>query len=284
MRYRPFGASGQTVSAVTMAIGEKPDGDAARTRLIYAALEAGVNAFELRDPGAGAVLGRALQVVERRMVVVTLRITGQHRLDQSTILSEVEKPLLAGRLGRFDAVIVQDPTRLTEDGWRALAAVRDSGRARQVGVAGAGSDVDDALARVEPDLLVTAYHLGSAWADRHRMARAAEARRTLVGEGYHPSFEAAAPGGAAPKRGLFGLFQKPASIEKADGYGFLARTPGWAADEICLAHALAEPGLATVVLDASTPEDVERLAAVTERELPTGLPAQIEMARFAAAA
>lgn len=282
MRYRPFGVAGQTVSAVTVPLGERPDGEAARLRLIYAALEAGVNAFELRDPTAAAALGQALQVIERRMLVVSLRIGGRHRLDQAALLSAVEQPLLSGRLQRFDAVVVEDPHRLTESGWRTLAAVRDAGRTRLVGVT--GEDVTEALARAEPDLLVTPYHLGSAWTARNRMVEAAAARRTLVGEGYHPSFEGAAADGASPRRGLFSLFQKPAPIEKVSGYEFLRRTSGWAADEICLAYALTEPSLASILLDASTPEDVERLAGVTERELPTGLAAQIEMARFAVAA
>ena len=282
MRYRPFGIAGQTVSAVTLPLGDRPDGEGARVRLVYAALEAGVNGFELRDPSAAHALGEALQVVERRMLVLSLRIGGTQRLDQSAVLAAVEQPLLAGRLQRFDAVTVQDPHRLTQDGWRALAAVRDAGRTRLIGVAGEG--VGEAMARPEPDLLATVYHLGSAWGDRNRMAEAAAAKRTVIGEGYHPTFEAAVAGQATARRGLFGLFQKPAPIEKMGGYDFLRCTPNWAADEICLAFALTEPSLASVVLEASTPEDVERLAAVTERELPTGLSAQIEMARFAVAA
>ncbi len=281
MRYRPFGLAGQTVSAVTVSLGERPESAAARLRLIYAALETGVNSFELRDPSAAVVLGEVLQVVERRMLMLTLRLCGPHRLDGAAVLSAVEHPLLAGRLQRFDAVVVQDPERLTEDGWRTLATVRDAGRARLLGVA--GERLDTALDRPEPDLLIAPYHLGSAGAERTRMAKAAAARRTVIGEGYHPSFQSAAANGP-PKRGLFGLFHRADPIEKVDGYAFLRRTANWAPDEICLAHALTEPSLASVVLDATTPEDVERLAAVTERELPTGLSAQIEMARFAQAA
>ena len=214
-----------------------------------------MNGFELRDPAAAPALGEALRVVERRMLVLMLRLCGPHRLDGSAVLSAVEHPLLAGRLQRFDAVIVQDPHRLTDDGWRALATMRDAGRARLVGVAGDG--VDAALGRPEPDLLATSYHLGSAWADRNRMVEATVRRRTVIGEGYYPTFPSSAGAEAAsPRRGLFGLFQRPAPIEKVDGYGFLRSTPKWAADEICLAHALAEPALASVVIEAAAPEDV----------------------------
>lgn len=283
MRYRPLGRSGQTISAVTLALGERPESDAARTKLVYAALEAGVNAFELRAPGAAGALGRALQALERRMVVLTLRLSGAHRLDRDAAVSAIEQPLLAGRFGRFDAVVVDGPARLTADGWDALEGALEAGRIRAVGAGGEG--VGAALARPQLEILASTYHLGSEWADRNRIKTAVEGGRSVIGDGYHPRFDArTAEAGATAKRGLFGLGRKPATIERVHGYEFLARTPNWKADEICLAYALTEPCLATVVIEATTPEDVERLAAVCEREMPTGLAAQIEMARFAQSA
>ena len=150
-----------------------------------------------------------------------------------------------------------------------------------LGVAGEG--VDAALRRPGVDLLGAAYHLGSQWADRNRIKTAVEEGRSVFGDGYYPRLDARGADGA-PKRGLFGLARRPAAIDRTGGYDFLRRTPNWAADEICLAYALTEPCLATIVVEAAATEDVERLAAVTERELPTGLAAQIEMARFAEAA
>lgn len=284
MRYRPLGRTGQTISAVTLALGERPEAEPARTRLIYAALESGMNAFQLREPGAAGVLGRALQALERRMAVVMLRLSGPHRLDRDAVVSAIEQPLLAGRFGRFEAVVVDAPARLTEDGWAALEAALDAGRVRAVGVSGEG--VSTAIARPLVEVFGCAYHLGSEWADRNRIRTAVEAGCSVIGEGYHPRFDdkGAAASAAPPRRGLFGLGRKPSAIERVDGYEFLARTPGWRADEICLAFALTEPSLATVVIEATTPEDVERLAAVCEREMPTGLAAQVEMARFSRAA
>ena len=63
-------------------------------------------------------------------------------------------------------------------------------------------------------------------------------------------------------------------------YAFLENTPGWKADEICLAYALTEPCLASVQVRPSSLVELERLAAVVERDMPPGLAAQIEMARF----
>ena len=46
---------------------------------------------------------------------------------------------------------------------------------------------------------------------------------------------------------------------------------------------MTEPSLCTVQVPADRIERVELMAAVCERELPSGVPAQIEMARFAPA-
>jgi hypothetical protein len=43
---------------------------------------------------------------------------------------------------------------------------------------------------------------------------------------------------------------------------------------------MTEPSLATIQIEAVRPEVIERLAAVPDRELPTGIAAQIEMARI----
>ncbi len=279
MRYRPFGADGQTISALTLALGERPEGEAARVRLVYAALEAGVNGFELRASGAAAALGRGLRALERRMVLISVRLTGAHRLDCDAVVAEIEQPLLAGRLGRLDLVMVDGPARLTESGWDALEAARDAGRTRLIGVAGEGARA--ALPRAQVDVFGARHNLASTWADRNRIKEAVALGRTVVGHGHMPP----APGTdeAAPRRGLFGMKRRPAAIERTHAYAFLGRTPNWTAEEICLAYALTEPCLATVAVEPGTPEELERLAAVSERELPTGLAAQIEMSRFAEA-
>ena len=64
------------------------------------------------------------------------------------------------------------------------------------------------------------------------------------------------------------------------GYGFLQDTAGWTNEDICLAYALTEPAFATVQVEAWRADAVERLAAVCDKDLPTSVAAQIEMARF----
>ena len=84
-----------------------------------------------------------------------------------------------------------------------------------------------------------------------------------------------------PKRGLFGLGgPKKDPIFKGVGtFAFLHQTQNWTAEEICLAYALTEPTLSTVLIDTADDKHLEALCAVPDRDLPPGLPAQIEMAR-----
>ena len=49
---------------------------------------------------------------------------------------------------------------------------------------------------------------------------------------------------------------------------------------MCLAYALTEPAFASIQLEGWRADLIERMAAVTDRDLPTGVAAQIEMARF----
>jgi hypothetical protein len=64
-------------------------------------------------------------------------------------------------------------------------------------------------------------------------------------------------------------------------YAFLDATPGWTPEEICLAFALTEPALASMSLEAEDLDHLIAMAAVTEREMPASVAAQLEMARFA---
>jgi aryl-alcohol dehydrogenase-like predicted oxidoreductase len=86
--------------------------------------------------------------------------------------------------------------------------------------------------------------------------------------------------GFLPKPSLWRRRADP--LADIGGYDFLHNTHSWTAQQICLAYALTEPSLATVQITAETPAELEALAAIAERDLPTGCSAQIEMARFSA--
>src|SRR5690606_19704337 len=76
MRYRPSGRSGSVVSAITLRLGDAAlaRGPAGARELIYAALEGGVNTFQLlsADPVLAELTGEALSAVDRKLVFVSL--------------------------------------------------------------------------------------------------------------------------------------------------------------------------------------------------------------------
>ena len=88
---------------------------------------------------------------------------------------------------------------------------------------------------------------------------------------------------APQKRGLFGkVFEAPDPFEGVGGYSFLHRTSNWTAEEICLAYTLTEPAVSSAWVETADMAHFDRLTEVPDRDLPPGLGAQIEMARFSA--
>ena len=116
MRYRPFGREGRSISALTLALGDEPRGEAARLRLIYAALEQGVNAFELRGerPEEGAAtLSRAAAALPPEAVVVSLRLSADARsprpFARDWVIQAVERVLSAGGRAKLDLLVFDLP-------------------------------------------------------------------------------------------------------------------------------------------------------------------------------
>ncbi len=291
MRYRPLGVSGMSVSAVSLALNdtEGRNRPADWRDLIYAALENGVNAFEVvgRHPSIAGGLVQALQTVERRLVFVAWRLgaslshTGALVRDFSPkgLTYAVDSVLARTDLEYLDAVILDDP-RSDELTPNALAALKDSraaGKARMLGVAGEDEAIDAYIASGAFDLLATPFNLASGWKQRLRLKAAVERNMGVIGYDHHP--HALQDVRAAAPRPSFWR-GRPKPLAGAGTYAFLEATPGWTSEALCLAYALTEPCLATVQIAADRPERVESLAQVAERDLPAGVGAQIEMARF----
>ena len=78
MRYRPFGASGKAVSAVSLLLRDAPNmsSPGAWRSLVISAMESGVNSFEA-TAGSDVLalgLGEALGAVERRLIFLGWRL------------------------------------------------------------------------------------------------------------------------------------------------------------------------------------------------------------------
>ncbi len=299
MRYRPFGRAGLSVSIVTLVLDEVAAQRGARAlrELIYAGLEAGINAYHVEtcNPKIQEVIGESLSAVERSLIFVSLRLglrpgrTGLTRdFSTESLCRTVDQALAATQLGHLDLVLLDEPAEdeFPTAALTALKTLRSEGRIAQIGVAGANDAMDVYLATNAFDVLATPYHLRAGWQERHRLKMAGRADLGVLAYDYFPEmFRAAATTPAAPKkRGLFGAFTggaEPHPLSGAGTYAFLHETPNWTAEELCLAYAQMEPTVASVLIRAAEPERLAALAAVPDRDLPAGMAAQVEMAGFA---
>jgi aryl-alcohol dehydrogenase-like predicted oxidoreductase len=186
-------------------------------------------------------------------------------------------------LDYLDLVLLNDPLgpELPPAAAAALRTLHEGRAIRGLGVASRGDVHPSLLNSGLVTALSSPFNLSSGWAERNRIRSAITQDLAVIGEDFWP--QALRGDNAKP------LLQKPSlwrrrSDPLADigGYDFLTGTTGWSAEEICLGYALTEPSLSTVRIAVDTKAEVERLAAVAERDLPNGVCAQIEMARFSA--
>jgi hypothetical protein len=118
----------------------------------------------------------------------------------------------------------------------------------------------------------------SGWRERIRLRAAQDHEMAVMGYGFYPEPLHPAAERAREKRSLWS--RKPEAQAQGSPYAFLAKTPHWGAEQISLAYALTEPALATVQVPLFDIERLQGLAEVSERMMPAGLAAQIEMARI----
>jgi aryl-alcohol dehydrogenase-like predicted oxidoreductase len=299
MRYRALARSGQAVSTLTLRIDDRTPAEA-RQSLTVAALEAGINAFDIggADPAIMDAVGPVLAEVDRHMLYISLRLgsartrTGELVRDFSAerLVRVIDACAARMGIGYVDLALLDDPAsdELPTRSLAALKAAREAGRARWLGVAGDGEAMDAYLNIGAFDVLVTPYNLTSGWQVRNRLKRAGADDMSVIGTDPLPDALKKRPSlAAAPVNLLSRLLGKGGGRPRVDPgshYSFLEHTPGWTAEEVCIAYALTEPALASIMVSPETPEHLAALASVPDREIPSHLPAQIEMARFSAVA
>jgi aryl-alcohol dehydrogenase-like predicted oxidoreductase len=288
VRYRPFGPSASVVSAVslTLADGSGRSRPSDWTGLIYAALESGINGFDVTglEPAIMDGLAEALKAVERRLLFVSWRIgsltTSDGKVRDFTpegLTRQVCAILARTGLDYLDVALLDDPRseELPQEALGALGDLKAAGAVRMTGVAGEDDAIDAYIYARAFDVLCTPFNLTSGWKDRHRLRQAVEHDMAVIGYRAYPAdFHQKVAALAKPRT-------KTHALAGMGSYAFLDRTHGWDAEEICTAYALTEPALATVSVDPPSIARLEQLAQVADREMPPGLAAQIEMARFA---
>jgi diketogulonate reductase-like aldo/keto reductase len=271
MRYRPFGATyGMAVSTVSLLL-EDQRGRSGRDwcDLLNAAMMSGINCFELVGSGEALIDGlrQALAGVERRLVFLAWRAPALGDPVQPAV--QIMRQL---NVDYLDLLVLLDPSRAPQ-----VQSLRQDRLVRQVGVCGEGEVADQALAINGVDALITPYSLTSGWKERHRLKVASERNMAVIAHDICP---VSLTGDGKPSLIPKGWFRKKKTADNKGPYQFLNEANGWSAEEICLAFALFEPAVTSVRIEADDVERITRLAAVPERDLPTGVAAQIEMARF----
>jgi aryl-alcohol dehydrogenase-like predicted oxidoreductase len=298
LRYRPFGRAGVSVSIVALVIDDRAGqrGPEGLSELVYAAMEAGVNTFHIETlaPELLQAMGQCLAAVERQLVFISLRLglrpgrTGLTRdFSAESLSGTIVQALQHMNLGHLDLALVDEPG---EDEFpiaalTALKTLRTTGRVSQLGIGGAHDAMDIYLETGAFDVLATPFHLQTGWKERNRLKTASRMDLGVVAYDYFPDVfqKAATTPGTPKKRGLFGAAiarEEPNPLEGAGTYAFLHQTRNWTAEELCLAYAIMEPTVSTVLIRAPDLERLAQLASVPDRDLPPGMAAQVEMARF----
>ena len=297
MRYRPFGASGSTVSTLTLSVGLDvlAGGPDAAEALIYSALETGINSYRLEtaDPVVAEVVGRALSNVDRRLLNVSMMLgTGDGRRNSERDFTAegmtglIDRALNVSGLKWFDTAILQQPAEdeLSQPSLNALKALRATERVRFLGIGGDDDVLDTYVSTGAFDVLATPYHVDVDWKVQGRVRQAREQDMAILAYDYFPdslNTPSKAANIAKPKLGFFGLGQsrRKDPLATVGTFAFLHQTPNWSPEAICLAHAMTNPSICSVIIHAADARRLDLLAVIPERDLPPGLAAQIEMAR-----
>ena len=301
MRYRPFGATGATISTLTLSLGvdSLSRGVEAANDLIFSALEAGINSYRLEtaDPVLAEVVGQALSNVDRRLLNVSLELgSGDGRRGTARDFSPegmtgaIDRCLHVSGMGWIDVALLEEPgeDELSQSSLAALKALRATERVRYLGVSGSGDVMDAYVSTGAFDVLGTPFHVNVDWKIRSRVRAAREKDMAILAYDYFPA-ELDTPKKIAslnqPKKGLFGFGgskTRNEPLRDTGTFAFLHRTQNWTAEAICLAHAMTDPAISSVMVSARDAERLNALVGVPERDMPPGLAAQIEMARVAA--
>ncbi|CAN5297763.1 hypothetical protein BH10PSE1_BH10PSE1_28590 [soil metagenome] len=303
MRYRPFGATGASISTVTLSLGldAVSRGPEAAAALIYSGLEAGINSYclESADPVLAECVGRALSTVDRQLLNVSLtlgrgdgRRGNQRDFTAEGMTHAIDRALHVSGLGWIDVALLEQPgeNELPQSSLNALKALRATERVRYLGVSGDGEVMDAYVSTGAFDVLATPYNVDSEWRVRSRIRAAKEQDMAVLAYGYYPE-SISTPKKAAtahqPKKGLFnfgsGGRSKSDPLAGAGTFAFLHHTKNWDAESICLAHVMTDPAVCSVMIEARDEDRVNRLASIPDRDMPPGLSAQIEMARVGSA-
>ena len=285
MRYRPFAQTGIAVSVLSLELNGENDrrkpGD--WRDLVHAAFEEGVNAFEIASPSPALMTGFAegVEAVKRSLLFIGLRADPD--VEGQRFQAWVRQVIAEGRLDYVDLLVLNAGATRAEETLAAAILLKEDRVAHRLAVAGdgAGELVEEDVASGLFDAIISPFSLLSGWRDRNLVRQSMEQQMGVIGRDPCPqALESLME--SAQQKAKPGWFKKAPPLAGAGTYAFLGTTRGWSAEQICLAYALTEPALASVQMAAADRKHLAQLASVTDRDLPSAVSAQIEMARFSA--
>jgi aryl-alcohol dehydrogenase-like predicted oxidoreductase len=281
MRYRPFGRTGVAVSALSLMLSGEDDRRKAGDwlALVHAALEHGVNAFEIAQPSPALLTGLAqgIEAVRRSLLFVSLRadsLMQGRRLD-----GWVSDVITAGGLGGVDLFTIDAESPDFEEALCAGLRLKDLSRVRRMAVAGPSTLLENHVEDPLFDALVMPFGMLSGWRERNLVRAALERQMGVMSYDPCPA-QLTEIAKEERKQAKVGWFKRADPLATTGSHAFLQSTPGWTPEQICLAYALTEPAVTTVQMPVKDLEHLAGLAAVPERNLPAQVAAQIEMSHF----
>ena len=284
MRYRPFAHSGMAVSALSLILA---DGDRRKPAqhwrgLLHAAFEAGVNTFEFHNPSDALLEGfaEAAEPLERRLIFVGLRVAGDR--GRQAMAASVDQVIAKTNLGSLDLLTIEATGARSPEIVEEMRALKFARRVRRIALAGDADAIEGIGEAGIFDALVTPFNLLSGWRERRLIRAAGDRQLAIIGCDPFPAETPDLIRNARQQQKKGGWFVRREALAGVGSYRFLTDTPGWTAEQICLGYALTEPSLASVQMNLAEARQLPPLAAITERDLPPAIGAQIEMARFSA--
>ena len=310
METRRLGRSGLAVSEVVLGswltFGSSVDEDATRA-CVRAALDAGIHTFDTADVyalgKAEAVLGRALEGVPRKDVVIATKVfwpTGKGPNDRGLSRKHVFETLDAS-LARLKTSYVDvyqchrfDPEVPLEETVRAMEDIVRSGRTHYWGVSvWTGAQIAEAIRiarsiggygpicnqpeyslldrRIEAEVLPVSRREGVG-----QWVFSPLAQGVLSGKyagGVRPAGSRAAD---AQRNRFMSDRMTPEVLARVDRFATLAREAGTTPARLALAWCLGVPGVDAVVVGATRPEQVTENAKASGYEVPADLRRELE--------
>ena len=282
MRYRPFGRTGIAVSALSLILDGADDRRKASdwTALVHGALEHGVNAFEIARPSPALLTGFAEGIAAVRRTLLFVGLRADPDMEGRRLDGWVSEVVAAGNLGEINLFTIDADSPEFEEALGAGLRLKDISLVRRIAVAGVGDVLVDHVEDPLFDAQVMPFGLLSGWRDRNLVRTALERQMGVMAYDPCPA-QLTEMAKEDKKQARGGWFKRADPLSVAGSHAFLQSTPGWTAEQICLAYALTEPAITTVQMSVKDLEHLAGLAEAPERSLPAQVAAQIEMAHFA---